>query len=143
MTGKVLAVTGEKKDRHLFINLLASRNRSCAARKVQRVYVVVDNYRIHTATDVMAWLAHHPRFELLFLPSYCPQANPIERVFGDCHDHCTRNHKRTRLTDVVSDVMWHLKSSGRWQYKLSNIYHEEAVTEALAELKKEVMLKAA
>lgn len=142
-TGKVLSVTGEKKDRHLFINLLASINRSYAATKFQKVYVVVDNYRIHTAKDVTQWLAHHPRIELVFWPSYCPRANPIERIFGDCHDHCTRNHKRKRLSDVVGDVVWHLRARGRWEYKLSNIYDEEAVTNALEQLPKEVMFKAA
>ncbi len=131
VTGKVWSVTGEKKDRHLFINLLASINRSDAATKFQKVYVVVDNYRIHTAKDVVAWLGNHPRFELVFLPAYCPRANPIERIFGDCHDHCTRNHKRKRLSEVVADVVWHLKARGRWQYKLSTIYDEEAVTNAL------------
>jgi transposase len=143
VTGKVLSVTGEKKDRHLFINLLESINRSCGATKFQRVSVVVDNYRIHTAKDVAAWLAHHPRFELVFLPSYCPRANPIERIFGDCHDQCTRNHKRKRLSEVAADVVWHLKARGRWRYKLSTIYEEEAVTNALAQLPKEAMFKAA
>jgi hypothetical protein len=25
----------------------------------------------------------------LWLPTDCPKANPIERVFGDVHDKCT------------------------------------------------------
>lgn len=143
VTGKVLAVTGERKNRHLFINLLESINRKYAATKFQKVYIVLDNYRIHKAKDVIAWLERHPRIELVFLPSYCPRANPIERIFGDCHDQCTRNHKRKRVSDLVMDVLWYLKSRGSWQYKLSNIYYEEAVTNALEQSKKEVKLKAA
>jgi transposase len=50
----------------------------------------VDNYCIHKAKAVEQWLAHHPRFTLLWLPTYCPRANPIERVFGDVHDKGTR-----------------------------------------------------
>ena len=49
----------------------------------QRVYVVVDNYKIHKAKAVEAWLAKRPRVTLLFLPTSCPHANPIERAFGD------------------------------------------------------------
>ena len=143
VTGQVWSVTGEKKDRHLFIHLLETINRSCPASKFQKASVVVDNYRIHTAKDVAAWLATHPRCELVFLPSYCPRANPIERIFGDCHDQCARNHKRKRLSDVVADVVWHLKARGSWRYKLSTIYDEEAVTNGLAHLKNEMMLKAA
>ena len=70
----------------------------------QRIYVVVDNYCIDKAKAVEQWVATHPRFTLLWLPTYCPRANPIERVFGDVHDKCTRNHKRKRLRDVGQDV---------------------------------------
>ena len=50
------------------------------------------------------WLKQHPRIELVYLPTYCPKANPIERAFGDVHDKCTRNHQRKRLRDLVADV---------------------------------------
>ena len=74
--------------------------------QITRIYVVVDNYCIHKAKAVEQWVASHPRFEVLWLPTYCPRANPIERVFGDVHDKCTRNHQRKRLRDLVQDVEW-------------------------------------
>ena len=87
VTGKLLCVIAERKDRWLFIDLLKLINRRCPAAKFTRIYVVCDNYRIHTAKAVGAWLTAHPRFELVFLPSSCPQANPIERAFGDVPGH--------------------------------------------------------
>ncbi len=134
VTGKLLHVVGERKNRCLFIELLKAIERACPAQKFTRIYVVCDNYRIHTAQAVQAWLAKHPRFEVVFLPSYCPRANPIERAFGDVHDKCTRNHKRTRIADLVSDVVWHLKRNGPWRYRLSEIYYEPEVDGAMAEL---------
>src|SRR5499427_10479886 len=86
------------------------------------LYVVVDNYRIHKAKAVEQWLAAHPRFVLLWLPTYCPRANPIERAFGDVHDKCTRNHKRKHVDEVTWDVERHLCQNGPWLYKLSRIY---------------------
>jgi transposase len=143
MTGQLLSVVGERKNRWLFIELLKMLDRACPAQKFTRVYVVVDNYRIHTAQAVVAWLGHHPRFELVFLPSYCPQANPIERAFGDVHDKCTRNHKRTGIAELVSDVLWHLKRNGPWRYRLSKIYYAPEVDAAMAELLETEKLKAA
>jgi transposase len=96
--------------------------------------VVVDNYKIHTAKAVGQWLAAHPRFTLLFLPTYCPRANPIERAFGDVHDTCTRNHQRKRLPDLVADVEEHLQVNGPWPYKLSQLYYEPAVTAAVEKI---------
>jgi DDE superfamily endonuclease len=101
------------------------------------------NYKIHKAKAVEQWLANHPRFELLFLPTYCPRANPIERAFGDVHDLCTRTHTRKRLQDLVADVEAHLQVNGPWKYKLSELYDEPAVTAAVEKLAAEVHAKAA
>lgn len=143
LTGKMLAVTTERKDRWLFIDLLKLIDKRCPARQFTRIYVVCDNYRIHTAHAVTVWLAAHPRFELVFLPAYCPQANPIERAFGDVHDKCTRNHKRTDIAQLVGDVVWHLKANDPWRYKLSKIYYTPEVDQAVADLAAMRKLKAA
>jgi transposase len=142
-TGKLVHVTGERKNRFLFIGLLEALERACPARRFQRIYVVADNYKIHTAKAVQAWLQQHPRFELVWLPSYCPKANPIERAFGDVHDKCTRNHKRRRLRDLVGDVLRHLRVNGPWPYRLSEIYYTPQVTRAVAELYRTGHLQAA
>jgi hypothetical protein len=78
------------------------------------VSVVVDNSAIHKARAVERGLAAHPRFELLFLPTSCPPANPIERVCGDVHDHCTRHHQRTRLEALGQDLEPQFARNGSW-----------------------------
>jgi len=105
--------------------------------------VVVDNYRIHRSKDVEKWLGVHLRFELLWLPTYCPRANPIERVFGDVHDKCTRNHQRKRIDDLVDDIKWHLKKNGPWRYKLSDIYYDREIENEVKKLKNRTKLIAA
>jgi transposase len=142
-TGKLLHVLGERKNRFLFIALLEAIDRACPASKLGKIYVVADNYRIHKAQAVVQWLSKHPRFELVWLPAYCPRANPIERATGFVHDKCTRNHKRKRLRDLVADVIWHLKINGPWPYKLSEIYYTPEVDAAVAELIAAEKLKAA
>ena len=143
LTGKMLFVTAARKNRWLFIDLLKLIDKRCPAGKFTRIYLVCDNYRIHTAKAVITWLGAHPRFEVVYLPSYCPQANPIERAFGDVHDKCTRNHKRTQIDEVVGDVVWHLKANAPWRYKLSRIYYTPEVAQAVTELATTRKLKAA
>lgn len=143
VTGKLLSVVGARKNRWLFIDLLRAIDRACPASKLTKVYVVVDNYGIHKAKAVVSWLAQHPRFELVWLPAYCPRANPIERVFGDVHDKCTRNHKRTQLADLVADVKAHLRWNGPWRYKLSELYYTPEITAALAGLNAAAQQRAA
>jgi putative transposase len=134
VTGEIINCIWFRKVNGLFIDLLAKIERACPMNKFTKIYVVVDNYGIHKAKAVLKWLAAHPRIELLYLPCYCPQANPIERAFGDVHDKCTRNHKRTRLADLIVDVKKHLKVNGPWRYQLSSIYYQSDVTTEMQNL---------
>jgi putative transposase len=133
-TGTVPHCVGPRTTKALFRALLQARAAASPAAQYRRIYVVADNYRIHKAKAVQQWLAQQPRFELLFRPTYWPRANPIERVFGDGHDLCTRNHTRKRLRELVADVIAHLHINGPWQYNLSDIYHDPAVTAAVEKL---------
>ena len=123
-----------RKTHGLFRDLLATLDWTYPPLQFTHLYVVVDNYKIHKAQAVERGLAAHPRFELLFLPTYCPKASPLERAFGDVHDKCTRNHKRKRLWTLVHDVAQHLAVNGPWQYELSEIYYTPKVTAAVQTL---------
>jgi transposase len=135
-TGVVHSCVGPRKTNALFRSLLDILETRYPARRYDRIYLVMDNYKIHKAQAVERWLAVHPRFELLWLPTYCPRANPIERIFGDAHDKVTRNHKRKRLRDLVADASRYLDRHGPWEYRLSTIYQEPEVTAALRRLKR-------
>ena len=133
-TGKVLYCLGPRKTNGLFRELFTLLDTTYPAQQMTRIYGVAENYCIHKAKAVEQWLASHPRFEGLWLPTYCPRANPIERVFGDVHDKCTRNHKRKRLRALEQDVEQHMQANGPWQYKLSQLYDAPEVTAAVERL---------
>ena len=136
-TGRLIHCTSPRKTNALFRALLDRLEWLYPQEQFTKVWVVVDNYGIHKAKAVEQWLAAHPRFEVLFLPTYCPKANPIERAFGDVHDQCTRNHQRTRLADLVWDVEQHFVTNGPWHYKLSHLYYTPEVTAAVERLTQE------
>jgi len=142
-TGKLLHCVWFRKTSGLFLDLLKLIDSTYSACRYTKIFVVVDNYKIHKAKAVEQWLHRHARIELVYLPTYCPKANPIERAFGDVHDKCTRNHQRKRLRDLVADVSQHLQVNGPWQYKLSAIYYTPEVTAALEQMAVAERLKAA
>lgn len=47
-----------------------------------RIYVVPDTWSIHRHDDVLAVLATLPRSEPVWLPTYAPWLNPIEKLWG-------------------------------------------------------------
>jgi transposase len=134
-TGTLVHCVWYRKTTGLFLDLLETLDRAYPASAFTRLSVVADNAKIHHAGEVEKWLAAHPRFELLFLPTYCPRANPIERAFGDVHDKCTRNHTRKRLWHLVQDVKPHLHGKGPWRYALSDLYYTPEVTAAVQALR--------
>ena len=134
-TGRIEHCVWYRKTTGLFLDLLATLDRAYPATAFTHLAVVADNAKIHHAGEVEKWLAAHPRFELLHLPTYCPRANPIERAFGDVHDNCTRNHTRKRMWHLVQDVKRHLHLNGPWPYALSELYYTPEVTAAVQALR--------
>jgi transposase len=134
-TGTITQGGWYRKQPGLFLELLDTLDRTHPTPLFTQLTGVVDNAKIHKAKTVQQWLAAHPRFELLYLPTYCPRANPIERAFGDVHDNCTRNHPRKRMWHLVQDVKQHLLYNGPWRYILSHLYFTPEVTAAVEVLR--------
>jgi transposase len=134
-TGTITHCVWYRKQTGLFLDLLDTLDRAHPAPLFSSLTVVVDNAKLHKAKKVQQWLTAHPRFELLYLPTYCPAANPIERAFGDVHDKCTRNHTRKRIWHLVGDVKQHLRVNGPWRYALSELYYTPEVTAAVQALR--------
>lgn len=111
-TGELVVVEGERKNSDLFLKLLEKLNQKYADAK--RIYVILDNYRIHSSKIVNAALANHlSNITLEFLPPYCPSENRIERVWKDLHDEVTRNHRHPIIQDLMKDVRSFVKRYNR------------------------------
>jgi transposase len=64
----------------LFLTFLQRLVRSAAG----KVFLIVDNLKVHKAGKVQAWVAaHRERIELFFLPAYAPEHNPDEFLHSD------------------------------------------------------------
>ena len=49
-----------------------------------KVFLIVDNLRVHHAVKVGEWVeAHNDEIELFFLPPYAPECNPDEYLNND------------------------------------------------------------
>jgi transposase len=47
----------------------------------KKVFLILDNLRVHHSKPVKAWVAErHDEIELFYLPSYSPELNPEERL---------------------------------------------------------------
>jgi len=81
----------------------------------RKVFLVLDNLRVHHSKPVKEWLQEHQdKIETFFLPSYSPELNPDERLNADLkHKITTAAPARTRkkLLDVTTDHMKLIEAS--------------------------------
>ena len=74
------------------------------------IHVFLDNARYHHAKLVQQWLARSGcRIRLHFIPSYCPHLDPIERLWGLMHRHCTHNKCYAGFKDFSRAVLGFLR----------------------------------
>ena len=57
------------------------------------IYVVQDNWSIHTHPDVLIALEMHPRIEPIWLPTYAPWLNPIEKLWRWLKETVLKMHR--------------------------------------------------
>lgn len=69
----------------------------------RKVFLIVDNLRVHHATKVREWVeAHQEDIELFFLPPYSPEHNPDEYLNHDVKTH-VRQHPAPRSGSELKD----------------------------------------
>jgi transposase len=56
-----------------------------------KIIMVVDNVRFHHAKLLKAWLVNHPELEIIYLPPYSPELNPVERAWWYMRKKITHN----------------------------------------------------
>jgi transposase len=108
-TGELIWVEGDSKNSILFIHLLWALHLRYPDAK--RVHVILDNYSIHHTEQVKTTLATEAgqRFDLHFLPPYCPDHNKIERAWQDLHANVTRNHRCSTMPELMKNTRAYLR----------------------------------
>ena len=81
----------------------------------RKVFLILDNLRVHHSKPVKAWLADRTDLiEAFYLPSYSPELNPDERLNADLKHAITTQvpaRTRERLKQKTTDHMTLIESS--------------------------------
>lgn len=62
--------------------------------EAQHIYLVLDNWSIHSHPDVLAALQQMPRLEPVWLPTYAPWLNPIEKLWRKLRQEVLYLHRQ-------------------------------------------------
>ena len=91
LTGKVNYLDGYIVGRAKLIQMYRLLCR--AYPKAETIYVVQDNWSIHTHDDVLEALAAYPQIQPVWLPTYAPWLNPIEKLWRWLREDVLKLHR--------------------------------------------------
>ena len=81
----------------------------------RKVFLILDNLRVHHSKLVKAWVAERPdQIELFYLPSYSPQLNPEERLNADLKQAMGKRvpvRTKAKLREAASSHMTSLEQN--------------------------------
>jgi transposase len=99
----------------------------------RKVFLIVDNLRVHHAIKVRTWLeAHGDNIELFFLPPYSPEQNPDEYLNHDVKTH-VRQHPAPRSDSEQKNVLRsYMRRLQRNTAKIVRFFDHESVCYAKA-----------
>jgi transposase len=94
----------------------------------QKVFLIVDNLRVHHAKKVTAWLTENSeRIELFYLPSYCPELNPDEYLNGDLKARLSAGEPVRSPKTMRSKLLSHLHSLAKQPARIQSYFQHEFI----------------
>jgi transposase len=91
LTGQVNYLEGYIVGRQQVLQFYSHLDR--AYPEVDLIYVIQDNWNIHTHPDVLTALARYPRVTPVWLPTYAPWLNPIEKLWRWLRQDILKMHR--------------------------------------------------
>lgn len=89
----------------------------------RKVYLILDNLRVHHSKPVKAWLAEHEKqIEVFYLPSYSPELNPDEMANADLKQAVTRLAPARTKPQLVKATAQHLRSGQRQPERIKSYF---------------------
>jgi hypothetical protein len=91
LTGQVNYLADYIVGRRQVIQFYGQLNQTYA--ELDRLYVIQDNWNIHTHPDVLTAVAKYPRLIPVWLPTYSPWLNPIEKLWRWLRQDVLKMHR--------------------------------------------------
>ncbi len=99
----------------------------------QKIFLIVDIFRVHHAKKVQAWAAKHRKdIELFFLPPYSPEHNPDEYVNQDIKQELKKKPSPDSQEQLHENLSSYMRSLQRKPIKVKKFFEHEKVQYAKA-----------
>ena len=97
--------------------------RQLTARSKRKIFLILDNLRVHHGKKVSAWLNRHKeKIEVFFLPPYAPEYNPDEYLNHTAKLHIHSADLPSSKIDLRKKAFSFLRSLQKFPTKVSSFF---------------------
>jgi transposase len=94
----------------------------------RKVFLVLDNLRVHHGKKVQEWVKeHHEQIELFYLPPYTPEHNPDEYLNHDVKVSLGQKAAPRDQTELTANLRSHMKGLLKKTWKVRNFFQHKCV----------------
>ena len=94
----------------------------------RKVFLILDNHRVHHSKVVNSWLQkHRDRIEVFFLPPYAPEYNPDEYLNGDLKQRVRSGLVSRSASDLANKTRSFMKTLQRRPHHVRNYFKHPLV----------------
>ena len=99
----------------------------------RKVFLILDNLRVHHAKVVKAWLLEHKEeIEVFYLPAYSPELNPDEYLNCDLKAGVHNGTPARNKKQLKSKAMAHLRKLQKLPVRITSYFRAEMIQYAAA-----------
>jgi transposase len=97
----------------------------------RKVFLIVDNLRVHKGKKVLAWVAKHSdRIAVFYLPPYAPELNPDEYLNNDLKLGVAKRAPARTKPDLAKAAKSHLRSLQRRPERVRRFFRHPCINYA-------------
>ncbi len=97
----------------------------------RKVFLVLDNLRVHHAKLVKAWLVRHAdEIEVFYLPAYSPDLNPDEYLNADLKAGIRSAAPARNQADLAGKVLSHMRMLQKMPERVAKYFEHPAISYA-------------
>jgi len=106
-SGRVFAECHQRHSRREFLSFL--RLVESQTPKHLDIHMVLDNYATHKTSEVVRWLARHPRWHTHFIPTHSSWLNQVERFFAKITQQAIRRGNFLSVAQLHEAITTYIK----------------------------------
>lgn len=99
----------------------------------RKVYLILDNLRVHHSRYLAPWLKEHKdEIELFYLPSYSPDLNPAERMNSDLKSALSQKPDSRTKEKMEKNALAHMRSVQKRPERIKRFFNDKRIAYASA-----------